>query len=65
MEIVRKHSRQIDGSQKTLIEKSKKGYKTESLRFCRYHDYRTFTYNQSGFKLELHADKTLLHLSQF
>jgi len=57
-------STQIDGAQKALIELNKKGYKTGKLRFCRYYDYYTFTYNQSGFKLEKYGDKTLLHLSK-
>ncbi len=57
-------STQIDSAQKALIELNKKGYKTGKLRFCRYYDYYTFTYNQSGFKLEKHGDKTLLHLSK-
>ncbi|GFN39728.1 MAG: transposase [Marine Group I thaumarchaeote] len=57
-------SAQIDGAQKALIELYKKGHKTGVLRFCRYHDYRTFTYNQTGFNLETHGDKTLLHLSK-
>jgi len=57
-------SAQIDGAQKTLIELRKKGHLTGDLRFCRYHDYRTFTYNQTGFKLETRGDKTLLYLSK-
>ena len=57
-------STQIDGAQKALIELNKKGYRTGSLRFCRYRDYHTFTYSQSGFKLESYGDKTLLHLSK-
>ena len=57
-------SSQIDGAQKALIEKSKKGYKTGSLRFCRYHDFRTFTYNQTGFKLKGHSNTDLLYLSK-
>ncbi len=57
-------SSQIDGSQKALIELSKKGYKTGQLRFARYNEFRTFTYNQSGYKLEQHGDKTLLYLSK-
>jgi len=57
-------STQIDSAQKALIELNKKGYKTGKLRFCRYYDYYTFTYNSSGFKLEKHGDKTLLHLSK-
>ncbi len=57
-------SAQIDGAQKALIELNKKVYKTGKLRFCRYHDYCTFTYNQTGFKLETHGDKTLLYISK-
>jgi len=57
-------STQIEGSEKTLIELSKKGHKTGQLRFARYNEFRTFTYNQSGYKLEIHGDKTLLYLSK-
>ncbi|HZS73331.1 MAG TPA: helix-turn-helix domain-containing protein [Candidatus Nitrosotalea sp.] len=45
-------STQLEGSQKALIELNKKGYKVGSLKFARYDEYRTFTYNQSGYKLE-------------
>ena len=44
-------STQLEGAEKSLIEKSKKGHKIGQLRFARYGEYRTFTYNQSGFKL--------------
>ena len=44
-------STQLESAEKSLIEKSKKGYKTGQLRFARYNEFRTFTYNQSGFKL--------------
>ncbi len=57
-------SAQIDGAQKALIEKSKKGHKTGSLRFCRYRDYRTFTYSQTGFRLERKGNANFLHLSK-
>ena len=57
-------SSQIDGAQKALIEKSKKRHKTGSLRFCRYRDFRTFTYNQTGFKLKGHSNTDLLYLSK-
>jgi len=57
-------STQIDGAQKAIIELNKKGYHTGNLGFCRYHDYRTFTYNQTGFKLEQHDNTALLHLSK-
>ena len=57
-------STQIEGSEKSLIELSKTGHKTGQLRFARYNEFRTFTYNQSGYKLEPHGDKTLLCLSK-
>ena len=57
-------SAQIDGSQKASIELSKKGHKTGQLRFCRYSDYRTFTYNQTGYKFEQCDKQRYLHLSK-
>ena len=45
-------STQLESAEKSLIEISKKGCKTGKLRFARYNEFRTFTYNQSGFKLE-------------
>jgi putative transposase len=45
-------STQIEGAQKANLEKAKKGYKTGPLKFCRYHDFRAFTYNQTGFKIQ-------------
>jgi putative transposase len=53
-------STQIDGAQKALIEKAKNGHKTGQLRFARYSEYRTFTYNQSGFEIK----DGFLHLSK-
>jgi len=44
-------STQLEGAERSLIEKSKKGYKTGQLRFARHNEFRAFTYNQSGFKL--------------
>jgi len=44
-------STQLEGAEKSLIEQSKKGHKTGQLRFARYNEFRTFIYNQSGFKL--------------
>ena len=44
-------STQLEGSEKALMEQSRKGYKTGQLRFARYNEFRSFTYNQSGFKL--------------
>ena len=57
-------SAQIDGAQKAIIELNKKGHYTGNLRFCRYHDYSTFTYNQTGFKLEQYGNTNLLRLSK-
>jgi len=57
-------STQLESAEKSLIELSKKGHNTGKLRFTRYGEYRTFTYNQSGYKLERHGDKTLLYLSK-
>jgi len=53
-------STQIDGAQKANLEKAKKGYKTGPLKFARYSEYRTFTYNQSGFEIK----DGFLHLSK-
>jgi len=57
-------STQIDGAQKALVEKSKRGYKTRKLQFCSYHDYHTFTYSQTGFKLEKKGTSDFLYLSK-
>ena len=57
-------STKLEGSEKALIELNKKGYKTGTIKFARYNEYRTFTYNQSGYNLETHGDKTLLYLSK-
>ncbi|MHB8602326.1 MAG: RNA-guided endonuclease InsQ/TnpB family protein [Nitrosotalea sp.] len=43
---------QMYGSQKGLKALKENGRKTGSLRFARYGEYRTFIYNQSGYKLE-------------
>ncbi|MDH2906963.1 MAG: transposase [Candidatus Nitrosotalea sp.] len=43
---------QMSGSQKALKSLKENGKKTGSLRFARYGEYRTFIYNQSGYKLE-------------
>ena len=44
-------STQLEGAERSLIERSKKEHGTGQLRFARYNEFRTFTYNQSGFKL--------------
>lgn len=43
---------QLAGAQKALITLNKSGYKTGELKFAKYGKYNTFTYNQSGFKIE-------------
>ena len=53
-------STQINGAQKALEQLHKNGKKTGSLKFAKYGEYRTFTYNQSGFKIE----DDFLHLSK-
>ena len=57
-------STQLEGSEKAIIELNKKGHKTGQLRFARYNEYRTFTYNQSGYKLEKHGNQDLLYFSK-
>ena len=56
-------STQLESAEKTLIELSKKGHNTGKLRFARYGEYRTFTYNQSGYKLEQCGKQDYLYLS--
>ncbi|MBI5147062.1 MAG: transposase [Thaumarchaeota archaeon] len=55
-------STQVAGSQKSLMELHKNGYKTGNLRFAKYDDYHTFTYNQSGFGIIKYGNSDLLHL---
>lgn len=57
-------STQLEGAEKALLELSKRGYKTGQLKFAKYDDYCTFTYNQSGYSLKIHENATLLHLSK-
>ncbi len=57
-------STQIEGAQKSLIRLQKNGYKTGKLRFARHDTYRTFIYNQRGYKLERCENKDFLCLSK-
>jgi len=57
-------STQLESAEKTLIERSKKGHNTGKLRFARYGEYRTFTYNQSGYKFEKYGKQDYLYLSK-
>lgn len=51
---------QVDGAQKALIRLRENGHKTGNLKFARFSEYRTFTYNQSGFEIR----DGFLHLSK-
>lgn len=53
-------STQVQSAQKSIIALKKNSHKTGALRFAKYSEYLTFTYNQSGFRLE----KNELHLSK-
>jgi putative transposase len=53
-------STQVDGAQKSLVQKRKNGHKTGELKFARFSEYHTFTYNQSGFEIK----NGFLHLSK-
>ncbi|MFQ5782904.1 MAG: RNA-guided endonuclease InsQ/TnpB family protein [Nitrosopumilus sp.] len=57
-------STQIEGAEKSLVTLNKKRYKTSKLKFAKYSDFRTFTYNQTGYKFETRGGKTLLYLSK-
>lgn len=51
---------QVDGAQKALVQLRKNGHKTGPLKFARFSEYHTFTYNQSGFEIK----DGFLHLSK-
>lgn len=53
-------STQVESAQKSIIELKRKGHPTGQIKFAKYSNYRTFTYNQSGFKME----KDELYLSK-
>lgn len=55
-------STQIAGAQKALVELHKNGHNAGDLKFAKYDDYRTFTYNQSGFNIIKRGNSVLLHL---
>ncbi|MFY9300341.1 MAG: RNA-guided endonuclease TnpB family protein [Candidatus Nitrosotenuis sp.] len=55
-------STQIAVAQKALASLHKNGHNTGALKFVKYNDYRTFTYNQSGFDVVKHGNADLLHL---
>lgn len=43
---------QADSAQKSILALKKNGHSTGKLKFAKYSEYHTFTYNQSGFRLE-------------
>lgn len=43
---------QADSAQKSILVLNKNGHPTGKLKFAKYSEYLTFTYNQSGFRLE-------------
>jgi putative transposase len=57
-------STQIDSAQKALIQLRKKGHKTGTIKFVKYNQFRTFTYNQSGFDITKRGNTDLLYLSK-
>jgi putative transposase len=54
----------IDRSRKTMIALRKNGYKVGKIGLAKKGDYNSFTYNQSGFKIERHGRTDLLWLSK-
>lgn len=55
---------QLDGARKGLKASSENGHSVGSLKFIKYNEYRSFTYNQQGYKLIKHGDTNLLKLSK-
>ncbi len=54
----------IDSARRGLLEKKKKGYEVGQLQYALRDEWETFTYNQSGFKIEKHGNTDLLWLSK-
>ncbi|MGH9992400.1 MAG: RNA-guided endonuclease InsQ/TnpB family protein [Nitrososphaera sp.] len=54
----------IDASRKALYALRSNGHKIGKLHFVKRDDYNSFTYNQSGFKVERHDNTDLLWLSK-
>lgn len=54
----------IDSARKALIALRKKGYKTGKSYYLTHEKYNSFTYNQSGFRIQRHGKTDLLWLSK-
>lgn len=54
----------IDSSRRALKALQRNGHKTGKLHFIKHDEYNTFTYNQSGFKIERHGNTDMLWLSK-
>lgn len=54
----------IDSSRKAMKALQSNGHKIGKLHFIKHDEYNTFTYNQSGFKIERHGNTDLLWLSR-
>lgn len=54
----------IDASRKSGFALGRNGHKVGKLVFAKEADYSSFTYNQSGFKIERHGKTDLLRLSK-
>jgi len=54
----------IEASRKSLRALQENGHKTGKLGAIRIENYNSFTYNQSGFKIERHGNTDLLWLSK-
>lgn len=57
-------SKQIAASMKALSVLRKNGYKIGKLHYLTHDEYNSFTYNQTGFRLEKHGQTDLLWLSK-
>ncbi|HKU49094.1 MAG TPA: transposase, partial [Nitrososphaera sp.] len=57
-------STRLAASVKSLNEKKKRGYMVGEIHHSPSEQFSSFTYNQSGFKIEKHGDTNLLWLSK-
>jgi putative transposase len=57
-------STQISSAKKSMMVKNKNVHKVGELKPIRYGQYKTFTYNQSGYEITKHGNTDLLWLSK-